>query len=372
MKIEPFEMERWQSTWENWVAYNLSESGVHPMSLRELIGAAAEKFLDTELGYSQGNGTPELRRLIAALYAGATEQNVLVTNGSSEALFVLSWSLIEPGDEVVMMLPNYMQMHGTIRGWGGVIRPFRLREELAWQPDLDELRRAITPKTKLIAVCNPNNPTGAVLSDAAMGALVNAAQSCGAWLLSDEVYQGAERDGVTTRSFWGMYDKVIISNGLSKAYGLPGLRIGWAVGPQPQIHEGWVRTNYTTIAPGTLNDRLAQLALMPTMRAQILQRTRGILQKNYPLFEAWVEEHGELFSMVAPRAGAIGYLKYKLDINSSELAEQLRVKQSVLIEPGDHFGMDHYMRIGYGPREDYLKTALNRVDVVLRGVRSGK
>lgn len=369
MKIEPFAMERWQSTWENIVAYNLSESGVHPLALRELAGAAAERVWATELGYSQGNGTPELRRLIAALYAGANEDHILVTNGSSEALFVMIWSLIEAGDEVVMMLPNYMQIHGTIRGWGGVVRPFHLREALAWQPDLAELRRALTAKTKMIAVCNPNNPTGAILSDEAMRAIVEAASSCGAWLLSDEVYQGAERDGVTTKSFWGMYDKVIVTNGLSKAYGLPGLRIGWAVAPQPQAHEGWVRTNYTTIAPSTLSDRLAQLALTGDKRTAILQRTRAILRKNYPLFEAWVEDHGDLFSMVAPHAGAIGYLRYKLGINSSELAEKLRAEQSVLVVPGDHFGMDHYLRVGYGPPEEYLRTGLHRVDVVLRSLR---
>ena len=371
MKLEPFAMERWQSTYENTVEYNLSESGVHPLAVHELVGdgALADRLLATELGYSQSNGTPELRRAIARLYTGAGEEHVLVSNGSAEAICAAVWSLIEPGDDVVLMLPNYMQIHGLARAFGGNIRPFHLKAELGWQPDLEELRRAVTRNTKLIAVCNPNNPTGAVLDDIAMDAIVNAARSSGAWLLADEVYQGAERDGATTKSFWGRYEKTIITNGLSKAYALAGLRIGWVVAPPEQVARLWSYRDYTTIAPSTLSDQLARLALAEGNRDAILRRTRGILQKNYPMLEGWVEEHGDMFSLVPPRAGAIAYLKYHLTINSSQLAERLRTEKSVLIVPGDQFGMDKYLRIGYGPREDYLRTGLNRIDEVLQAVK---
>jgi aspartate/methionine/tyrosine aminotransferase len=218
-------------------------------------------------------------------------------------------------------------------------------------------------------VCNPNNPTGAVLSDAAMDAIVAAARSSGAWLLADEVYQGAERAGATTKSFWGRYEPTLIVNGLSKAYALPGLRIGWMVGPKEQIARGWLRHDYLTIAPATLSDQLAQLALADGNRQAILKRTRGILQQNYPLLEAWIEEHGELFSLVPPRAGAIAYLQYHLNVNSTTLAEKLRTEKSVLIVPGDHFGMDNYLRIGYGSPPEYLREGLNRVDEVLREIK---
>ena len=371
MKLEPFAMERWQSTYENTVEYNLSESGVHPLAVHELVGdgALADRLLATELGYSQSNGTPELRRAIARLYTGAGEEHVLVSNGSAEAICAAVWSLIEPGDDVVLMLPNYMQIHGLARAFGGNIRPFHLKAELGWQPDLEELRRAVTRNTKLIAVCNPNNPTGAVLDDIAMDAIVNAARSSGAWLLADEVYQGAERDGATTKSFWGRYEKTIITNGLSKAYALAGLRIGWVVAPPEQVARLWSYRDYTTIAPSTLSDQLARLALAEGNRDAILRRTRGILQRNYPMLEGWIEEHGDMFSLVPPRAGAIAYLKYHLTINSSQLAERLRTEKSVLIVPGDQFGMDKYLRIGYGPREDYLRTGLNRIDEVLQAVK---
>src|SRR5262249_47868551 len=156
MKLETFEMERMQSTWENLVEYNLSESGVHPMSLRDLLDnsqESPEKLLSRELGYAQSNGTIELREKIAALYPGATPDHVQVTNGTSEANFICIWSLVDSQDEVVMMLPNYMQIWGISRGFGGVIRGFPLREETGWKPDLDELRRVVNSKTKVIAVC---------------------------------------------------------------------------------------------------------------------------------------------------------------------------------------------------------------------------
>ena len=120
-------------------------------------------------------------------------------------------------------------------GQGATIVPWRLREERSWAPDVDELRRLVTPRTRLIAVCNPNNPTGSILSEEAMGAIVSVAEGQGAWLLSDEVYRGAELDGGESPSFWGRYDRVLVACGLSKAYGLPGLRIGWLAGPAPTI-----------------------------------------------------------------------------------------------------------------------------------------
>jgi len=372
MRVEQFEMERMQSQWENLVDYNLAESGVHPMTVRELINSEEllKEFLDRELFYSQSNGTVELRRLISDFYPDAGIDNVLVTNGSSEANFLVVWNLVEPGDEVVMMLPNYMQIWGIARAYGARVIPFRLREELDWAPNLDELHRAVSPRTKLIAVCNPNNPTGAVLSNRAMEEIVDAARTFGAWLLADEVYQGAERNGVTTPSFWGSYDKVLITNGLSKAYGLPGLRIGWIVGPQEMIARLWAYHDYTTISPGTISDALARVALTPENRSRIIKRTRRILKANYPLLEEWIKDQGEMFSLVPPAAGAIAYLKYNLDINSTKLVQKLLHEKSVLIVPGDHFGMDKYLRIGFGPPAEYLQAGLQRIHNTLMEIKS--
>src|ERR1700683_4133317 len=167
MKVAPFELERWQSIWENKVAVNISESGVEPMTTRELLGDSAltEELLSLRLGYPQTNGTEEIRARIAGFYPNAKAANGLLTAGCAEANFLVAWSLLEPGDEVIMMLPNYMQVRGLSEAFGAKVKPLYLRENLSWAPDLDELNDLVTDKTRLIAVCNPNNPTGAVLSD---------------------------------------------------------------------------------------------------------------------------------------------------------------------------------------------------------------
>jgi aspartate/methionine/tyrosine aminotransferase len=367
MKIETFEMERWQSQWENVVEFNLAESGVDPLTVEELLGGeeAVRELGRQQMLYNQGNGTVKLRDLISGIYPGATRDNVVVTHGTCEANYLAVWNLVEPGDEVVMMLPNYMQIWGLARGFGARAIPFRLREDARWAPDLDELRRAVSSRTKLIAVCNPNNPTGSVLSESAMDEIAAVARRAGCWLLADEVYQGAELSGETTPSFWGRYEKTIVNNGLSKAYGLPGLRIGWTVAPKDLIFELWSYKDYTTIASSVLSDLLARRALQPAMRQRIFERTRSILRRNYPVLEEWMRGHGSEFSVVPPAAGAIAYLRYRHPINSSELMKRCINEQSLLIVPGDHFGMDGFIRLNYGVPADHLREGLARLDRML-------
>lgn len=371
MKLKPFEMERWQSTWEHRVRYNLSESGVHPMTpaeLFQLADADPDDLLAERLGYNQSNGTDELRALIADLYPGATPENVMVSNGGSESNYTTIWSLIEPGDPVVMQVPNYMQMWGLAETFSADMRPFRLREDADWGPDLDELRTRVDDRTRVIIVTNPNNPTGAILTDDEMNEIVAIAQRVGAWLVADEIYAGAELDGDRTPSFWGRYDRLIVTNGLSKAYGLPGLRIGWTVGPADFIARLWAYKDYTSIAPGTLSDLCARIALQPASRRAIRDRTRAILQENLPVLTGWLSARPEIFDFIPPRAGAICYTRYGLDIGSTRLAERLKDEQDVLVVPGDHFRMDGYLRIGYGPPRPDLLEALDRMEEIVRSL----
>lgn len=374
MKFVPFEMERWQSTWEHSVEYNLSESGVEPLPLRELLRdvGAIERFLDHPLAYSQGNGTPELRSAIAALYRDASPDHVLVTNGSSEGGLLAAWHLVEPGDEVVLMLPNYMETWGLVQMFGGKVRPLRLREDLRWQFDPEDLKSLVTRRTKAIAICNPNNPTGAVMANPQRKAVLDAARDAGAWLLSDEVYIGAEREVPPTTSVWGEYERTLVLNGLSKAYALPGLRIGWVVGPLETIARLWAHHDYTTLTPTYLSDRLAQIALSPGRRGEILSRTRSILRRNYGPIRRWIEGHGTLFTHIPPAAGAICFLRYAMRINSTDLAWRLLKERSTLIVPGDHFGMDGYLRIGMGHPEAYIEAGLARIDGLLKQLAAEK
>ena len=372
MRLEPFAMERMQSTYENLVEFNLSESGVRPLTPRELIADAAglDGLLDQPLVYSQSNGTIELRQAIASMYPGAGIEHIEVTNGGSEANFITTFNLIEKGDEVVMLVPNYMQTWGLSRAFGGTIREWRLIEDHdagRWRVDLSALEVLVTPRTKMIVICNPNNPTGARLTAADLDGIARIADQHGAWILSDEVYRGAEIDGVETASMWGRSPKAIITSGLSKAYGLPGLRIGWIAGPPSLIASFWSYHDYVTIAPGALSDRLARIALQPERRAQLFERTRAILRRNLPLIEAWLTEAGG-FRWIRPEAGAIVYVRYDHPIDSLTLVNRLREEKSVLIVPGAHFGMDGYLRLGFGEPPEYNRAGLDRLKEFLASV----
>lgn len=370
MSFQPFVMERWQSTWENRVRFNISESGVHPMTSAELLAmsAGAPSPLDQPLGYPQSNGTDPLRAAIAALYPGATPDQVLVTAGSAEANYINCWQLVQPGDKVAIVVPTYMQTWGLSKNFGAEVRPIPLRESLGWQPDAADIDAAIVPGTRLVVVTNPNNPTGAVMSAATMDRIAARADAAGAWLLADEVYQGAERTGVTTPSFWGRTKKVVIVNGLSKAYGLPGLRIGWCVSSAEHVENLWSRKDYTTIGPTVMSDALATIALRADVRPRILERTRGIIRKNWTGVEQWLGAQDGEFTWRAPDAGAIVWAKYRSEVNSSALAESLRAQHDVLIVPGDQFAMDGYVRLGFGSPIHEVMQALDYVGMAMRAV----
>jgi len=361
MHIPPFEMERWQSLWENEVKHNLSESGVAPFTLAELVNLTGMDPSDTRLGYGHTEGSPLLRERIAALYPGATAADVLVTSGSAEANFIACWRLVEPGDRVVIVTPTYGQTPGLAEGLGAEVVELPLEEQRGWQPAPGAAAEAIRDGTRLVVVTNPNNPTGAVLSPASMNEITAAAERVGAWILADEVYAGAELTGPVTPTAWGQASRVVATASLSKAYGLPGLRIGWLVARSDWRDEMWARKDYTTICPGALSDFLGEAALRPAVRDRLLERTRGILAANRDVVAELVASSDGVLSWLPPEAGAICYLRYALDLNSTELADRLRTEHETLIVPGDHFGMDGYLRVGHGVPTPELREALLRL-----------
>lgn len=363
MRIEPFSMERMQSTWENVVEYDMSESGVRPLTLRELaaMGFDLEAFLDEPLGYSQSNGTVPLRERLCALYPGSAVDGIEVTNGTSEANYVVLLALVRPGDVVALEAPNYMQVPGVARSLGATVRTFRLRQERGWEPDWDEFEAAVQPDTRVVYLSNPNNPTGAVLSDAAMRRIAERCERTGTWILADEVYLGAEIERARTRSFWGMTSRAIVTSGLSKAYGIPGVRIGWIVGPPPVVADCWAQHDYLTIGPSKLSDRVAQAAVEPANRERCYARTREILRHNLPIAREWIAGFGGRVTWREPEAGAIALLKYDAPVPSLDVAERVRLGQSTLIVPGLHVGLEGHLRIWLGGREPFLREGLRRI-----------
>jgi aspartate/methionine/tyrosine aminotransferase len=321
-----------------------------------------DELLSRRLGYPHTNGLPELRERIAALYPGASPENVLVTNGCAEANFNSVLTVLQPGDEILVMLPNYMQIWGVAQNFGFALKTFSLQESSGWGVDLDGLDRAVNAKTKLIAICNPNNPTGHILSQTELGSILEKAGEVGAWVLADEVYEGTERlQEEVTPSVWGQYEKVLATGSLSKAYALPGLRLGWVVAPRGMVQQIWARQDYTTISASLLSNVIATYALRHDVRNRLLDRARKYVREGYSLLEGWLEEHPQLFQLHPPQAAAIAFVRYDLEISSTALWERLIHEKSVLVVPGDHFGHDHHLRISFGLPREYLLEGLRRI-----------
>jgi aspartate/methionine/tyrosine aminotransferase len=374
VRIDLFRMERTQCLYEHEVDYNLSESGVLPLRVEEILeGRDPASFLSLGLKYCESDGSKELRDHIAAWY-GTTRDHVVVTNGGSEANFTALWALLEKDGHAAVMLPNYLQSWGLSRAFAGRTNPFYLVErrengKARWALDVDGLQRAVTRKTRVIVVTNPNNPTGGVLNAEEMDEVLRVARKANAWLLADEIYRGAEVSGPLTPTFWGRYDKLLITSGLSKAFGAPGLRLGWVVGPPKTIAKLCSYHDYTTLTPTMLSDRLARILMEPTRRETILERTRAIIRRNLPQLERWIHSHDDIFTYIPPVAGAITFFRYKLPISSSALFDKVRKEQSVLITPGDHFGLGRYIRVGYGYDIEYTLRGLARVDETLEELK---
>ncbi len=372
MTFIPFDLERIQSIWEQEVDYNLTESGVHPMRLDELLGGDERKLaalLATEINYPHVNGIPELRENIARLYDGAGVENVLVTVGAAEANNIVTQTLMEPGDELVTQAPTYKQVWGLALNAGHVVRPFHMRADAAWALDLDDLHAQVNANTRIIAVCNPNNPTGYIMTEAEMDAVVAAADKVGAWILADEVYRGAERlREEETPSFFGRYDMVVALGSMSKAYGLPGLRVGWVIGPPDTVEDVWRRHEYTTITATMLSNLLAAHALSPAVRPRLIARTRQYIRNGFPVLERWMQQHDGLFSYTPPQASAVSFVRYHLDINSTDLMERLCRDAGVFVGAGDSFGVDHHLRIAFGQEETVLTEAFARIQKTLESL----
>jgi len=372
VKIEQFEMERMQSTWENIVEMDMSESGVRPVSLRELgeMGLDLDAILNMPLGYSQSNGTVPLRETLALHYPGAAADNIEVTNGTSEANYLLALALLRPGDEVALEVPNYMQYGGVPQSLGAKVNRFELRGDANWEPDWEQFEAAVNERTRLVYLSNPNNPSGSVLSGEAMCRIVARCEKVGAYLLADEVYQGAEIYRERTPSFWEMSDRVIVTSGLSKAYGIPGVRIGWIVGPREVVAETWTQHDYLTIGPNKISDAVARIAVQPANREKLYARTRAILKNNLPVMKEWIASLGGFLTLNEPQAGALCLVKYAAPLASYDVCERVRINQSVLIVPGMHLGLEGYLRLWLGGREEFLREGLRRIGVELAAIRS--
>jgi aspartate/methionine/tyrosine aminotransferase len=329
-----------------------------------LLGEDSRPLLDLPLYYPEVNGTGVLRERIAALYPETSAGNVLVTVGAAQANWMVCSTLLEQGDEVIVVSPGYRQVWGLARNLGCQVKEAHLRQRNNWRLDVDWLEALITHKTKLVSIVNPNNPTGSILTEEEMRRIVRICERTGAWLHADEVYCGTELHGEETPSFRGMYDRLICVNSFSKAYGLAGLRIGWAVASPEMVEELWRRHEYAVIAAAGPSMKLGEIALQPEKRRMLLERQKRLSREGHSLLESWVREQEGRFSVSPAVATSIAFVGYHFDMPSTELADHIRRKASVLVAPGAYLGTEHHLRItvGYEPRK--VRRALERIGAV--------
>ncbi len=368
MPFQPFELEEYQSRWERTVEMNLADSSVQCLSTREwLTPDEQQQVLDTGLFYPEVNGTTLLRERIAALYPGATPAHVLVTVGAAQANSMICQTLLEPGDEVVVMSPGYRQVWGLAHGAGCTVRELPLDPDNGWRARLDLLDTLVTPRTKLVSVVNPNNPTGSIFTEAEMQRIVNACARVGAWLHADEVYAGTEHGNAPeTPSFFGRYDRVICTNSLSKAYGLAGLRLGWIVAAPDVTEALWRRHEYAVIAAAAPSMTMAEIALLPEKRRWLFDRQQRLTRDGHAVLAEWLAQQGGRFTHVASQATAIAFVRSHLALNSLTLAERIRAEGSVLVAPGSLLGAEHHLRVTVGYPADKVRKALERIGEIAR------
>ncbi|HEU5415228.1 MAG TPA: aminotransferase class I/II-fold pyridoxal phosphate-dependent enzyme [Candidatus Angelobacter sp.] len=344
----------------------MADSSVKCANVSDLLaGENAAQLTTLPLYYPEVNGTALLRERIAALYPNASPSNVLVTVGAAQANWMICATLLEPGDEVIVISPGYRQVWGLAKNAGCRVQEVQLHPENGWRLDVDQLDRIAGAKTKLISIVNPNNPTGTILSVPEMERIVRICSRTGAWLHADEVYRGTELGGPETPSFWGMYDRVICVNSLSKAYGLAGLRIGWVVAAQQMIEELWRRHEYAVIAASGPSMALAEIALRSDKCQMLLDRQKQLSREGHRILREWIAGQGGKFSVGDAVATSIAFVRCHLDMDSVTLAKQIRENASVLVAPGAYLGTEHHLRITVGYEPERVKAALARIAEVV-------
>lgn len=352
MKIKPFAVEEWMNAWEVGAKYNIAETCVDSISMNdlfELTGEDKTEFLNRlcarRLSYGDIEGLPEFRKGVCGLYKTLNIENIVPTHGASGANHHVFYSLISPGDRVVSIMPTYQQLYSIPESYGADVQILYLSKENNYLPDLEKLRRLVTPKTKMICINNPNNPTGALMSEQMLREIVEIARSADAWILCDEVYRHLSQEDGWCPSIVDLYEKGISVSSMSKVFSLAGLRLGWIATHDMSVVKSCLsHRDYNLVSCGVFDEMLAAAALKH--RDKLLERSRKIVRENLQILDDWVGSEPHV-SYVKPKAGTTALVYYDLDISSYEFCEEMYKKTGAFVTPGDCFEVPHSMRIGY-------------------------
>jgi aspartate/methionine/tyrosine aminotransferase len=360
MRIAPFKVEEWMNEYEMDAEYNIAETCVESLTVEELLNfsddpdAGLEEIKKMQLTYGDIKGSAAFKKGVSSLYQSVTPENILPSHGAIGANFLLLYSLVETGDEVVSVFPTYQQLYSIPESFGAEVKKLDLKYEDGFLPDLEKLKSLVTGKTKLIAINNPNNPSGVVMKREVLEEIAEIAREADAYLLADEVYRGFDLEEKIP-SVADLYEKGISVGSMSKVFSLAGLRMGWIAGHKDVIELCQLHRDYTTISNGMISDYLSTIAL--ENKDQIIERNLAKVKKQLALLDRWVQNE-DLVEYVKPNGGTTAFIKYKLEIDSEDFAKRLFEEKGVLVVPGIAFGRENFLRIGFAGNELELKKGL--------------
>jgi aspartate/methionine/tyrosine aminotransferase len=368
MNLEPFALERYFAKYEFSVPYLLSSSDCDGWRMSELLGLAdtetRELWQNLQLGYTESLGHPLLRREVANLYSGIHPDQVLIVT-PEEGIFLVINCLVEKGDHVICTFPGYQSLYQIAVALGCEVTHWEPDENAGWRFDPDFLRRSIRPNTKLIVWNFPHNPTGFLPSRTDFETMMAIAQEHQVRVFSDEMYRLLEVDGSQRLpSAVEVWDKAIVLFGLSKSFGLAGLRIGWLVTREPEVHARLASLkDYTTICSSAPSEILAVIGLRASDR--ILARHRQRIANHLALLDDFFERHRRRLAWVRPRAGTVCFPRLLGPESSSQFAERVVSQGGIMILPSGIYGYDdQHFRLGFG--RSNLPEVLTRFETFLK------
>jgi aspartate/methionine/tyrosine aminotransferase len=355
--MRDFELEVYFSKWEFAAKYNLAGSDGENMTLAELLALASPldraDFDTVSLGYTETFGAPALRAEIARTYDTVGPEHLLCFAGAEGAIYAAMRVLLHPGDHAIVITPNY-QAAETVPLGICEVSGVPLDIDRNWDLDVDRLRAALRPNTKLISINFPNNPTGKIIPRASFDEIVELCRSRGIWLFSDEVYRLIERDPVLRLpQAVDVYERGISLGVMSKAYGLAGLRIGWLACKNRAILVRFERyKHFLSICNSAPSEVLARIALKA--RERILERNRSVARANLAHLGGLFADYGHLFEWREPDGGYIGFIRYKGAEGVAEFTRRLVEEAGVLFLPSSIYRSelgpvpDDCLRVGFG------------------------
>ena len=353
MKINDFKLECYFGLYEFTAPYLLTQSDCESMTTEELLSmepGAKEAYLRQWLGYTETWGDPELREVIAGLYRDMKAENILVFHGAQEAIFAYMNVMLDPGDHMIAMFPNYQSAYEVANSvpdcsftkWWVKDNGHR------WEVDFDELEGLIQPNTKVLAINSPNNPTGYTFTNEEMERLCRICKEHGIYLFSDEVYKGLEMDGETREWMADLYEGSASLGVMSKAYGLAGLRVGWLASKDTELLGKVVKfKHYMSICDSAPSEFLSKVALKHS--DQLLARSRNLIVENIKVADQFFAKYSNLFETKPITCGPVAFHKLLIDMPVDEFCQMAVDKKGVLLLPAGIYDMEgQYFRVGYG------------------------